>query len=144
MAEKMHPYGTKLSYSVNDSAYTDLTDVVSITPPKTSVGESETTHLESASAAKEFVASWVEAGELSLTIRFHKTQFATLYGLLRATRYWKITFPLLSGEVTASSLKGQGFIKEIGVTEGSAESDDVYDCEITIRFTGALTFTAGS
>lgn len=144
MADKMHPYGTALAYSSDDSSYTTMSDVVSLKPPDTAVGESETTVINSASAAKEFVPSWVESGELSLTIRFHKTQFAALYGLIRAVRYWRITFPLIAGESTGSILKGQGFIKSIGITEGSAESDDVYDVEITIRYTGALTFTAGS
>lgn len=144
MATKTHPYGTNLSYSANGSTYTDLTDIVSIDPPNISVGESETTVIDSTGAYKEFIPSWAEAGELSFTCRFAKAQYNTLVGFLRAVYYWKITFPLISGETTASTLVGQGFITEIGITEGSAESDDVYDVEVTIRYTGAVTFTAGS
>lgn len=146
MATKTHSYTSKISYSSTGSSYTDITDCRLITPPNMEVGDVDTTHLESASAAKEYIAGWLEGGEVPFEIHFHKTQFDTIRTIFtgRTTYYWKITLPLISGESTPSSFVIQGHVKSFGFSEISSDSDDTLRVPITVKVTGLPTFTAGS
>jgi len=146
MADKTHPFGLTLEYDIDNAGddYVAVGDIIAVTPPSISFGSAETTVLDSANAFKEYIASWGDGGDISFTIRFAKAQLAALYALVRVTYYWKIKFPLVGSESTESEWLAQGFITAIDTSEGSAESDDVFDVDVTIKVTGKPTFTAGS
>jgi len=57
------------------------------------------------------------------------------------TRFWRVTFPLLSGESVNSKLEFQGILSAIG---NEVPEDDFIMVPITVKVTGAVTFTAGS
>lgn len=145
MATKTHSYGTKLQYDLDGAgSYTDATDIKSIQPPKAKAAASETTHLESTAAWKEFIPGFLEAGEMSWTGYVHKTLFATFYTTIfvgRTTYYFRIQLPAISGETTGSKLDWQGFITECGWDD---IEDEAVMYSATSQITGALTFTAGS
>lgn len=146
MAEKVHPYTSVLAFSTNDSSYTDISDAASIIPPRASKGKSKTTHLISTAKTEEYIPGWRESGEIDCVAYFHKTQFAVLLGQYQSDTiyYYRVTFPVITGETTGSRIKAQGFITDIGFDELNVDSDDAIKVPFKIKLTGPLTFTAGS
>ncbi len=146
MATKSRHYGSILRYSTNDSSYTDLTDVKSVSPPKNKRGDAEITVLDSTSFAREFMASWINGGEVTFMVYLHKTQIATLQTMFDAgtTYYWRCVLPLLSGESTSSYVKWQGYLNGLEVGEVSTEDQGIYMVTFSQKVTGVVSWTSGS
>lgn len=140
----LHAYGSKLQVSADDVTYTDIGEVVDIDPPAEVVNAAKATHLQSDNAAKENKPGLGETDKLTANINFVKAQFNTLKGYYRTTKYWKVVAPLDTGEATASSLKGQGFISRIKMGKLDPEDQTVIQAMIEITPTGRWTFTSGS
>lgn len=142
MADKTHGYGTKLQYDADGTPpFTDLTDLRGVTPPNPERGEAEITHLESAGMAREYMASWINTGEVPFTGYYTKAQFNTLLGFLAAgtTYYWRVLFPLIGAEATNGYVAFQGFVKKVGFDEITTEDDGTIKCPFTIKTTGSMT-----
>lgn len=147
MATKTKNYGTKLSYSATGSVYTDLTDLISVTPPTMTRADVKVSHLESASQAHEYLAGWVEGGEVAFVAYFAKSQFNTLFTSLLASSdsyYWKVTFPLISGETSNSTLVIRGHLKEVAPAEANIDDDGKLTVAFKVKTSGLPTFTQGS
>lgn len=147
MATKTKSYGTVLSYSANGSSYTALADIYSITPSTLECGDVKLTHLESTNYTHEYGAGWIEPGTIEFGGYFTKAQFNTLVGLLGATTdnyYWKVTFPLISGESNASTYVERGHLKKVGFDEINIDDDGKITCPFSVKVTGKPTFTAGT
>lgn len=144
MATKTHPYNAKFAYSSDGNSYTNVADVMSITPPNITVGSGESTVLDSANAAKEFVPGWMDGGDASMSLRMGQAVLNTVYGFLRTTYYWKILFPLITGETNNSTWAFQGHITAFGNPQFGTDNDDPIGLDITIKVTGKPTFTASS
>lgn len=86
---------------------------------------------------KEFVAGWRDLGQVELTMNFTRAQWSTLLTYFRRgnTGDWEIR--LRNGDVMAFS----GHIPAVG---SSFEKDGMIQNTITIKGTGALTFTPGA
>lgn len=144
MATKTHPYSAALSYATaTNGTFTALADVRSVKPPNIQIGSSETTHLGSANAAKEFIPGWIDAGDIGFTLYFDSAQFSTVYGLVRSSRYWKITFPLVGTQTTAATWVAEGFLTSLDTAEMGID-DNAVTAPGTIKVTGKPTFTAAS
>jgi len=146
LAAKLHPYTTKLYYDADGAdPYTELTDLIECTPPNTTSGDCETTHLSSAGAAREYIAGWIEGGVVPFAGYFAKTQFTQLRTMLtgRLTWYFRITLPLLSTETTPSKVECQGHVHSIAFDQVTID-DNAIRCPFEMKVTGLPTFTAGS
>jgi hypothetical protein len=147
LATKTHPFGTTLGYADTvGGVYTTLTDLIDVTPPSVEIGKTETTHLASTGKAREYIAGWRDPGMLEFTGYLTKAQFTTLKGFADAgtQKFWKVTFPLIDSEATATILISFGFISKIGVDQISMEGDDAIKCPFEVCCSGDDTFTAGS
>jgi hypothetical protein len=148
MATKTKSYGAKLSYVSSGTSYTDLTDIISITLPNLERADVDLTHLESGNNYREYGGGWIEPGTIEFEGYFTKTQFSTLKATLLdggSDGYsWKVTFPLISGESTASTLVATGYLKSIGSNAIDSSPDGRITCPFAVKVTGKPTFTAGS
>lgn len=147
MATKTRSYNSKLSYSAAGSTYTDLTDMALFTPPSLEAADVKISHLESANHTHEYIAGWIEPGEITGEAYFTKAQWNTLLGLLGSTTdnyYWKFTFPLISGESTASTLICRGHLKKIAIGEINIDDDGKIMAPIAIKVTAKPTFSVGT
>lgn len=161
MAEKTHPCGTALLWDADGvDPYTQVADVVSITPPSMEWGNSDITPLEGSGASggppaigaciRQFLAGWQDSGQIEFTVFFHKTQLAALFAALIGTSgkpttvYWRIMFPLITGETANSRIDFQGFLSNFDWDEISKDEDDAITYAMTIKITGAVVFTAGT
>lgn len=135
-------YGATIGYGDTlDGSYSDLADVTDIVPPKIEVNKVDKTTHSSASYAREMHPGLITAGEATFKLLFDRANETTLYGLIRTTKYWRIQFPLETGETTASKYRCAGFICGI---QPAVPIDDKMETEVTICWTGKPVFTSGS
>lgn len=146
--EHLHPYGTELDFSVDDITYTPVNDLQSVEGPGVAWTKSDDTTLQTANRLKISTPGLQEVNQLKFVTYGHKTQgwgtiMTNFYG--RATYYWKVTFPKLSAETTASNWKAQGYLvecKPFGKVEKG--SDEKIAIEFTVELITKPIFTAGS
>lgn len=135
-------YGATLSYSdTSGGAYTAVAKVVDVVPPKYAVPGVNATHHGSTNATEEKRPGLIDPGEITFKILLAKAQYNTLDGLLRLLKYWKITWPLATGESSASQWICYGFLAELAPT---LPLKDPMECDGKIILSGKPTFTQGS
>lgn len=145
MAGKIHSFGAILQYDLDGTPpYTALTDIARIKPPNVQVGSSEVTHLESVSAFREFQPGWGDGGEITFRCYMTKAQVAILYGFVRVLYYWRVLFPLLTGETVNSMWTAQGFITNFDSQEVTIDGEVTAMVDITLKITGKPAFAAGT
>lgn len=143
----IHPYGALLAYSTDDINYTSFTGLtVSLTPPNLTRGAAQTTTLDAASQVRTWIASWKESGEIPFKMQFGRANFTTLLSQWNSNTqlYYRITFPLEGSDVTNSTLKAVGFLRDLGFDEMTVDGDNVIHNTGAIKLSGPVTFTAGS
>lgn len=105
----------------------------------------ETQCLSSTSSRyKTFVGKFVDPGEGTFTIDWLKTDFTTLVGMVDDADpiYWRFVIPDgsdLTDPTTCSRLQFQGLVTRLGITFPT--DGDRIGCPVTIKFSGAPTFT---
>lgn len=146
-----HPYTTTFHYSTDGGDnYTALSNVNSITPPRSSKGFGDATTLNATNAIKRKVRGWMDQGNITVRLLYTDAVMTTLLSMSRRTplspnETYKITFPILPTDSNGATLVINGFITEgPSISEGSVDSDDLYEIELTIEADGGMTFTEGS
>lgn len=147
MATHTFPAGTLLSYDTDGvSTYTDLAEIISITPAQLKREPSPNTNLESTDRIIARTAGMIDTGEASFRVYFTKTQFNTLLGFFASgtAYYWKVSFPLIDSESTKSIAVWQGYISGVDFESIERDSNDKISVNFTMTNTATITFTAGS
>ena len=135
-------FGMEIAYSdTQNGSYTDVALVTEVVAPAIDVPEVQKTHHGSSSYAHEFTPGLINGGEISFKILFAKAQHNTLYGLIRTEKWWRIEFPLESGESSQSNWKCAGYLKGI---QNLTPMEDKMEVQITIKLTGKPVWTSGS
>lgn len=145
MGTKTQAFGAQILYDADGTPpFTALADIKSITPPGAKIAKSDITTLESSSQWREFTASWKSGDDVTFEAYYTKAQFETLEGFYGTTYYWRINFPLISGESTNGFIAFQGFIS--GHAAGTMNTDDEGSimATTTITITGPVAHTSGS
>jgi len=128
--------GTRLKLSIS-SVFTDIANVVSLTPPSMEMGSTETTHL--LSAWREFIANIPDGGEVQFTIEYDPTgsthqQLFTSFSA-GTTESWKVVF----NDAGNAEVAFEGFVT--GFSWDEVAVDGVVTASITIKLTGAVLIT---
>lgn len=126
----VHSHDTTLSFG------SAITLVNSVSAPEIEVSDVNITHLASSNGFKEWASGLGDGGEVEFEIQYGKAQVATLYGYIRTTQAFTLTFP------DGSTWTGNGHIKKLG--GGKVEEDDIIKNSVTIKVTGKPTFTQGA
>lgn len=128
-------FGTELSYATTaGGSYTAVAQVADITGPSITVPGVKITNNDSTNSAQEKICGLLDAGKMTVKLIYLKTETATLYGLIRANRFWKIAFP------DSSTWVCEGFITSFPT---ALPQEDVITHEIEIELTGKPTWTSG-
>jgi len=101
-----------------------------------SCGSIDVTDSSSTNLWREYIAGLKEAGNLTLTLQFNKTLWASLISALGTDDTWTLT--LSDGSTMACS----GFLQAGPGFSGALE--DGVDSDVTIKLSGAVTFTAAA
>lgn len=146
MAAKTHVYQSKIQYDADGTPpFTDLADVKMIAPPNLTKGDVDITHLESTGHFREALPGWRVGEDATFDMYFTKTQFNVVLGFFNSETiyYWRILYPLISGESSNSMTAFQGYVKGIGFNQITT-NDEAIMCPVTIHPTTTPTFTAGT
>lgn len=153
--KKTHPFNHKLRYSLGtatdltntDTPWTQIGDVKSMKIGGVEYGESDITHLASSNAFKESMAGWGKQKPIGFGIFFHETNFDELlehttisYG--RGTASFAMEGPDPTQPTTKAWVYYHtAWVKDIGVPEISADSDDPVMANFELQPTGRSTFS---
>ena len=137
MATKGH--GVTLGYADlplgGSPSYTGVAKVVDVKPPNVEAEKIDVSTMESPEQWEEITAGWAAASEAELTLQYTKADTATLYGLFRADKGFKLSFS------DGSYWSYQGFIQKMG---NEVERKGIIQTAVTIAISGKPTFTAAS
>jgi hypothetical protein len=95
----------------------------------------------SSDAFRDKTPGLVDPGVISFKCLLSKTQYAALESQLRVNQYWKVTWPLATGESTASKLVAAGWLSKL---KQVIPLDKQTEIEGEITVSGKPTFTSGS
>jgi hypothetical protein len=99
----------------------------------------DVTSFASAGGYKEFIpSSLIDAGSLDVELNYDNDVAPPIAGAVETIT---VTFPLKTGESTAANISCSGFMTD---SEESVPMDDKLSQSITIKFTGARTYTPGA
>jgi predicted secreted protein len=122
---------------------TQLGEIISVTPPQSTVEDVEATHMASPDRRREWVAGLIDDGEGSFEMNYVPGSDTDI--LIRAalsdgvTRDYKIVLPVADGSTW--EITGDCVVKGY---ERSVPIDDRMTATLTVRFTGASSEAAGA
>jgi predicted secreted protein len=99
MADAIIGYGAAFSVETGPGTgvFTELAEVVDITPPNLAVDDVEVTHMKSPGRVKEYIAGLTDAGEMQVTLNYIPTSatdaFILAWRAAGNTRACRITYP---------------------------------------------------
>lgn len=141
MSDALSSQGTYISYgdSASPNAFTEVGEVSSISGPTPDSEEIDVTHLRSVGGFREYLQSFKDGGELSVTANYlpgnatqdGATGVRSLF-LSGAIRGWKINLP--DG---LSNTQFDAYVKSVGMT---ASVGAKLEFTFTLRVTGAPDF----
>jgi hypothetical protein len=141
-----HSYSSLLEVSDDDSGtvFVGVGEVKRVTAPPLSTSDTKFTHLNSPSAAEEYRAGMIEAGEVSLNMNYVQADYNRLRGYVvaRKTKTWRLTLPLVGAQTVATKITWTGHVKSLPLEipeDGAVVSDNV-----TIKVSGLPTIALGS
>lgn len=144
----MQGYKAGLYYSTNDSTYaaeladenewTQVLKCEDIQPPAIAIDDVETQHLKTPDQFKTFEGGWGDGGEVTTTVQFDAAQYATLAGLLRTPKGWKVLFSDNTTDGVTGGTHGggagwDGYVKGLGVP---FEAEGLVKFDVTIKVSG--------
>lgn len=120
---------------------TELGEILSVTPPSSTVDEVDATHMKSPNRRKEYIAGLVDDGEGSFEMNYVPGSASDI--LIReavnagASRAYKIVIPngAAGWEITGTCI--------VRAYERNVPIDDRMTATLSVRFTGAPTEAAG-
>lgn len=137
-----HSYSSTLSWdTAGGTNYTALAEVVNIDMPALKVPAADFSNLNSPSATREKRPKMVDPGSGKFTLTWTKAMHTSLMAQLRTYPIsWKVTYPLVGTETTASKATWTGFIGGIG---NPIPEDDRITLDVDLEASGPITVTAG-
>lgn len=115
--------------------FTDVAEVVSITPPAMSRTSVEATHLKSPNGWQQFIAGIKDGGEASFTLNWQPAANDVMATAFNAEAgNYRITFP------NGVNLRWAGFF--LNYTMPELTVDGVMQATVTVKVTGAATLHA--
>lgn len=137
-----HGFGAK--FFLDDAGtLTEISDVMSVTPPSPTVETIDTTTHGSAGGVREFIAGLIDAGEGSIRINYlpGSASDALLAAavLSRAVKPWKINVPASTG---TWDFTGNCIVT--GYEKDDVVIDDKMTAVLTFKASGLITEAAGA
>lgn len=135
-------YGTEFWLDNASGVLTQLSEILSVTPPNPQVDDVEATHMLSPNRRREYIAGLIEDGEGTFEMNYVPGSATDV--IIRAaladgvTRSYKIVLP--DGDA-GWEIEGDCIVRGY---ERNVPIDDRMTATLTIRFTGASTEAAGS
>jgi len=111
----------------------DFTDVTQITVPTSDINVVENSHLGVLNRTRTYVAGLIDPGMMDFTQRYTDDAYDRALKLRGNAHNWTITFPDTSKAAFA------GFVTKVECD--IAALDQIVDMKLSVKVTGAVTFT---
>jgi hypothetical protein len=143
MSKQIIAYGGKVERSLNGTTWTDIPEVKGIAVPNITQEFQEVTSLDSEDGFREYVKGLKDAGEISLQAGYtadgYEQQIADQAE--DDAIFYRVTMRAQPGQTTGDKFEYKGFPTP---TLEAGAVGDVVNMNITIRTTGAVTWTKGT
>jgi predicted secreted protein len=130
----------KLEYSSNDSSYTDVGELASVSEPgQFTAPDIDVTPVDTTGTVRTFLAGMKTGGTFTFSIYWAKANQTSLDTIVTASTnyYWKLTLP------DTSTYKFQGILKS-AVLGGVSNPDDILTITGTVVVNSAITYAAAA
>ena len=128
-------FGTIFAYQSAADTYTDLAEVLSVTPPSISVETVDATHMGSDDGFREFLSALKDGGEVTVNLNYVEASATLLQTLVLAGREtFRITLPG-SSTIVFTGIPTNFAFDEVVI-------DDKVTMSLTIKVSGKPVFTA--
>ncbi len=135
-------YGLTLGYcTTSGGSYTAVANPSDVTPPEYVIEAVDKTSHDSTNAFRDKTPGLVDPGVITFKALLSKAQYTALESQLRVNQFWKITWPMATGESTASKVVAAGWLSKLKTVLPLAGATEI-EGEVTV--TGKPTFTSGS
>jgi hypothetical protein len=154
-----HSFGTTLYYAPDGTVFggptavgTDLpgpwvrlNDIINITSPENTPGDTKVTHTRSPDKAHEYTPGWVEGAMANFRLLYSKETMGALDAVIPTANatapdwdrlMWAVQFP--DGGVAVF----RGYFKGYPITVPGADSDDPVAIDVSVKVSGKATFHA--
>ena len=132
--------GSTISYSLDGTTYTELGDVIDITPPKITAPEVKTTALKSTAETSQ--GGTPDYGEAAVTAKFKVAVVSTILGWIKAKKVVYIKILVKDGDPTATPAvldtfsKGQAWVKDYTPIGTELKQNTMVEAKLTLKITG--------
>lgn len=147
----MHVYDSSLEYSTDGGMnWTEIANVRALGDLDEVRQEMDTTVLKSTGAARERKRGWRNANETVFRTLYTGTVYDTLEGIFDDDPAsdnidFRVTLAKISGQSTnGDRFSGSGYISGLKLLGRDHTSDDPQEVEISVMWSGQLTYTAGT
>ena len=132
--------GLKLEYSSNDSSYTDVGELSSVSEPgQFTSPDVDVTPVDTTGTVRTFLVGMQTGGTFTFSIYWAKASQTALNTIVTAgtNYYWKLTLP------DTSTYKFQGILKS-AILGAVSNPDDVMTITGTVTVNSAITYAAAA
>lgn len=146
MAESIAFDGYGVILGIGDGAsaeaFTDIAEVLDVGGPSYAKDTMDVSHSTSPDKYREFIAGFIDAGEVTLTANMTQADFAALLAKLEADAKsnYKITFP----DDNYSTLPTIIFAAHVTALGPTVPTQDKVTMDVTFKITGKPAYTQGS
>lgn len=124
--------GTTLANSATSGGtYTAVVELTDVNFPEPVAADVELTHYGSSNSVEEYIAGWINGGDVTFTCNYTTANYAALLALLRTSKFWKITLP------DTHTIIFPGYINKIG---GAIPNKDRVTNTFTMKVTDLPTY----
>lgn len=134
MANSRIGHGTTLT----GAAFGTAASVLEVSLPGLSVDNIDDTDMDSTDGYREFYAGLKDAGELTATLSFQNSEYATLMTNIGSADTFTVTLPPEGTSTVAPTLTFSGYISNV---DPDVPLDDKITNAITIKASGKPTFS---
>lgn len=139
-AEVILQYGNGATVA-DSTSWTDVATLVDIpNVPQLKADDIDTSHMLTPGQVKTFDPGWADAGEVSFTVQYDKTQNAALYALFRQPKGFRVLFPDAPGP-SGSKWSFDGYINAFS---NPVDREGIITTDIAIKVSGQPDFDAAA
>lgn len=137
--------GFDVKVSEDGVTYATIGEVVDAQPPEWLVKEAKATHSASPDNMTETKPGLGDTSKGMVTLNFTENELEAMLALFRVLRYWRITYPLDTGQSNPARIDWRGYWTKLGGMK--QDPDDANLIQVSVEFTrssGKPTFTKGT
>lgn len=136
-------FNAQFQIETTPSNFVDLKEILSGTLPDISKDTPDVSHAESPGHAREFIAGFLDYGEITIDLNYVQADYVLLLDALKldTTTNFKVILDDPNFTLTSPTW---AFAAHVTGLSGAVPTDDKVTTSVTLKITGQVTFTEGT